>query len=151
MPAYGTDTVKKLRGETNVSVISCKKALDEADGDYERAREILKNESELVAVKRSERQTKAGVIDSYIHSNRKIGVLVELRSETDFVANTAEFQHLAHEIAMHIAASSPVTIDELLAQESFKNPGSTIGGLIKEAVQKFGENIMLASFERLSL
>lgn len=149
--SFNTDALKKLRGETNVSVMTCKKALDEAGGNFDKAREILKRESEAIAVKKSERETKAGVIDSYIHSNRKIGTLIELRSETDFVANTAEFRALAHDIAMQIAASSPQSVEELLEQESLKNPGLNIGEIIKGAIQKFGEKIEVVRFEKFSL
>ena len=146
-----TELLKKLRDETNVSVMACKKALDEAGGDYDKALEILKRESELVAMKKSDRETKSGTIDAYIHSNKKIGVLVELKSETDFVANTAEFRKLAHDIAMHIAAASPGSLDDLLNQESIKTSGLTIGALIKASIQKFGENIEISRFERFSL
>lgn len=151
MSSYSTETLKKLRDETNVSVMSCKKALDQSGGDLDMAREILRRESDALAIKKSARVTKAGVIDSYIHSNKKIGALVELRSETDFVANTAEFQKLAHDIAMQIAATSPQSVDELLCGESIKNPGANIGGIIKEAIQKFGEKIEIARFEKFSL
>lgn len=151
MPSYNTDTLKKLRDQTNVSIMVCKKALDEADGDYDQAREILKRESDALAIKKSERETRAGVIDSYIHSNKKMGALVELRSETDFVSNTAEFQKLAHDIAMQIAATDPLTVAQLLEQESIKNPGMTVGGIVKEAIQRFGEKIEIARFELFSL
>ena len=148
---YSTEILKKLRDQTNVSVMACKKALDEAGGDYEKASEILRKESELVALKKSERETKAGVIDSYIHSNKKIGVLIELKSETDFVANTGEFQKLAHDIAMHIAAANPRSTEELLEQEYIRNPETNIGSMLKEAMHKFGEKIEINRFERFSL
>lgn len=151
MPSYNTDTLKKLRDQTSVSIMVCKKALDEAGGDYDQAREILKRESDALAIKKSEKETRAGVIDSYIHSNKKMGTLVELRSETDFVSNTAEFQKLAHDIAMQIAATDPLTVAQLLEQESIKSPGMTIGGIIKEAIQRFGEKIEIARFEMFSL
>ena len=149
--SYSTEILKKLREQTNVSVMACKKALDEAAGDYNAACEILRKESELVALKKSERETKAGVIDSYIHSNKKIGVLVELKSETDFVANTNEFQKLAHDIAMHIAAYNPQTSEELFNQEYIRDPGTTVEATLKEAIQKFGEKIEISRFERFSL
>lgn len=151
MLSYNTDTLKKLRNDTNVSIMACKKALEESGGDFDQAREILKRESDAIAVKKSERKTNAGVIDSYIHSNKKMGTLVELRSETDFVSNTAEFQKLAHDIAMQIAATDPLTVAQLLEQESIKSPGMTIGGMIKEAIQQFGEKIEITRFEKFSL
>ncbi|PIR70112.1 MAG: elongation factor Ts [Candidatus Niyogibacteria bacterium CG10_big_fil_rev_8_21_14_0_10_42_19] len=148
---YDTQTLKKLRDESGVSIMACKKSLEEAEGDYARALEILKKASEAVAVKKSERETKSGVVDAYVHSNKKIGVLVELRSETDFVARNPEFQKLAHDIAMQIAATSPESIEDLLVQESIRDPKTTIGESIKQAIQKFGENIEISHIERLAL
>lgn len=148
--AYNTTELKKLRDETSVSVMACKKALDEAGGDYAQAKENLRRASELIAIKKAERETRAGVIDAYIH-NRKIGAMVELRSETDFVANTGEFKNLAHAIAMQVAAAAPASVAELLAQESIKEPGTTIADIVKIAIQKFGEKIEVARFERFSL
>ena len=148
---YDTQTLKKLRDESGVSIMACKKSLEEAEGDYARALEILKKASEAVAVKKSERETKSGVVDAYVHSNKKIGVLVELRSETDFVARNPEFQKLAHDIAMQIAATSPESIEDLLVQESIRDPKTTIGESIKQAIQKFGENIEISNIERLAL
>lgn len=145
------DTVKKLREETGVSIMACKRALAESNGDIEKAKEILRKESDAVAIKKTDRETKSGVIDSYIHSNKKVGVLIELRSETDFVARTVEFGILTHDIAMHIAAASPTSIENLLVQPFIKDMGVTVGDKIKAAIQKFGENIEIARFERFTL
>lgn len=145
------DIVKKLREETGVSIMACKRALTESSGDIEKAKEILRKESDAVAIQKTDRETKAGIIDSYIHSNKKVGVLLELRSETDFVARNTEFETLAHDIAMHIAASTPVSIEDLAAQPFIKDMSVTVGDKIKAAIQKFGENIEIARFERFTL
>lgn len=110
-----TDDIKKLREETSVSVAVCKAALEESGGDFEKAFLFLKKESAKIAEKKSERNTGAGVVSSYIHSNDKLGVLVEVRCETDFVARTDEYKEFSQNIAMHIAALSPhfITTDDV--------------------------------------
>ncbi|MDP2676331.1 MAG: translation elongation factor Ts [bacterium] len=145
------ETVKQLREETGVSIMACKRALAESNGDMEKAKEILRKESDAVAIKKTERETKAGVIEAYIHSNKKVGVLMELRSETDFVARNPEFETLAHDIAMHIAASAPESVNDLASQPFIKDMSVTIGDKVKEAIQKFGENIEISRFERFTL
>lgn len=105
-----TDLVKHLRQLTGSSVGLCKKALEATEGNMEKAITFLKKSSEALAGKKSERMTKAGIIESYVHGNRAIGVLLELRCETDFVARNPEFQILAHDIALHIAGASPLYI-----------------------------------------
>ena len=111
--------VQKLREQTQAPIMECKKALEEAQGDLEKAKLILKKKGELRAEKKQAEETKEGIIEAYIHSNKKVGVLVELRSQTDFVSLTAEFQELAHNIAMHIAAMNPryISPDDIPAEE----------------------------------
>ncbi|MBI2628009.1 MAG: elongation factor Ts [Candidatus Niyogibacteria bacterium] len=101
------DIVKKLREETNVSVMACKKALERAEGDFSRALAFLKRESAGIADKKSDRRTSSGLVASYIHLGGKIGVLAEVRCETDFVARNDAFKEFAGNIAMHIAAMDP--------------------------------------------
>lgn len=120
------NVLKQLRDKTGVSVMLCKKALDEAKGDFEKALKILEIKSKAAAFKKSERETKAGAIDGYIHSNRKVGVLIELRSETDFVAKNELFQKLAHDLAMHIAASNPKFVKKELIPEEIKQEARKI-------------------------
>jgi len=101
-------TVTKLRAQTGAGMVDCKKALDESNGGYEKAIEILRKKGEAKATKKmNERQTKEGIVYSYIHSNGKVGVLLEFFCETDFVARTDDFKALAHDIAMQIVAMSP--------------------------------------------
>lgn len=106
------ELIKQLRQETGVSLGQCKKAIEEAGGDLEKAKEILRKWGEDLAGKKSSRTTKEGIIESYIHANNKIGVLVVLRCETDFVARNPEFKELAHNIALHIAAANPEYVSE---------------------------------------
>lgn len=101
------DHVRKLRDRTGASVMECKKALEKSAGDVEQAIECLKKSGKEKAGKKAERATSEGVVAAYIHSNKKIGAMVELRSETDFVAKNSEFQELAYDIAMHVAAMAP--------------------------------------------
>jgi len=103
-----TEQIKALREETGVSVMQCKKALEEAGGDAEKARIILQKKSKEVAGKKADRTLGAGVIQAYIHSNKAVGAMVELSCETDFVAKNEEFVQLAYDIAMHVAASNPL-------------------------------------------
>lgn len=102
-----TDKVKQLRQETDISIQKCKQSLQEADGNLEQAKEILKKKGQEIADKKSERETKEGIIESYIHSDRKVGAMVKLSCETDFVARSDEFQKLAHELCLQIAAEQP--------------------------------------------
>jgi elongation factor Ts len=113
------DEIKKLREETGVSVTECKKALEEAGGDFEKAKEILRMRGQELAGKKSERETGQGIIESYIHPNKKIGVLIELRCESDFVARSENFQNLAHELCLQIAAMSPLFLKEEEIPEEF--------------------------------
>lgn len=108
------DKIKQLRKETGVSVIECKKALDEARGDIEKAKTILRKRGQVLAGKKIERTTDEGVIDSYVHPNRKVGVMIDIRCESDFVARSDDFRKLSHEICLQIAAMKPL----FLAEES---------------------------------
>ena len=115
MATITASDVKALRDETGAAMMDCKAALAEADGDFEKAKEILRVKGQASAEKRSGRATSEGVVASYIHSNGKVGVLVEVQCETDFVARTDDFQEFAREIAIHIAATAPlyVSADEI--------------------------------------
>lgn len=112
------EQIKQLRADTGASMMACKNALKETDGDADKALDILRKKGEAKAAKRAERSTGQGVIASYIHSNNKIGVLVHLGCETDFVAKNDDFQTLARDIAMHVAAAGPLylTPDEVPAE-----------------------------------
>ena len=154
------DTLKELRIETGLSFAQIKKALDEAQGDKEKARAILATYSEAQAEKKSDREITAGVISAYVHGSGTIGVILELGCETDFVAKNEEFVALAKDLAMHVCAMDPVSIEEsegndpetaLLNQKFIKNPELTVKQRLEGAVQKFGENTQITRFERYSI
>lgn len=110
MSTVTLDQIKSLREKTGVSMQSCKKALEEANGEEQKAVEILRKKGEAKAVERGERATGQGVIVSYVHTNNKIGVLIQLGCETDFVARNPDFQTLGRDLAMHVAAMNPLFI-----------------------------------------
>lgn len=140
-----TDHIKALRDKTGVSVMQCRKALTEAGGDAEKAFVLLKKRGAEAAAKKSGRTLGAGAVASYIHPGATVGALVLLSSETDFVSRNPEFQALARDIAMHIAAMNPDKA-ELLDQPFIKTPEQTVRQLIDSAVQKFGERIEVSDF-----
>lgn len=140
-----------MREKTGASVMECRRALLECGGDFEKAIDYLKKRGSEKALKKAERKTTEGVIAAYIHSNKKIGAMVELRCETDFVARNAEFGELAYDIAMHVAAMGSVDADSLLAQPFIKNENVTIDSLVKEKISKLGENIQIGSFARFEI
>lgn len=145
-----TEDIKKLREETGAGVVDCKKALKEAEGDYEKAIEVIKEKGVAIAKKKSDRETGAGIIESYIHGNR-VGVLLELRCETDFVVKSDPFQKLAHELAMQIASMNPEDPEDLLEQEYVKDPEKKVEELITETITEVGENINVKRFCRYEL
>lgn len=106
------EDIKKLREETGVSPTEIKKALEESQGDFEKAKDILRNWGKKLAGKKTGKEAKQGIIDSYLHPNQKTGVLLDIRCETDFVANSPEFKNLAHEICLQIAALKPIFVSE---------------------------------------
>ncbi|MBP6994382.1 elongation factor Ts [Candidatus Woesebacteria bacterium] len=143
--------LKKLREQTGVSFSVCKKALEEGGNDLEKAKKLLSKWGEKKAADKADRATDQGVIASYVHHNRKIATLVELQTETDFVANNEDFRALASEIAMQVATMNPENVDELLQQEYIRDASKKIGDLVKDAVLKFGENTKIARIMRWEL
>jgi elongation factor Ts len=111
MADISASQVKELRDRTGAGMMECKKALQESSGNLERAIDILRAKGAAKAAKRAEREAKEGTVTSYVHMGGKIGVLVELNCETDFVARNEQFQRLARDVAMHIAAANPISID----------------------------------------
>ncbi len=144
-------SLKKLREQTGVSFSVCKKALEEAGNDVEKAKKLLTKWGEKKAADKADRTTNQGVIASYVHHNKKIATLVELQTETDFVANNEDFRKLGNEIAMQVATMNPENVEELLKQEYVRDPSKTIGDLVKDAVLKFGENTKIARILRWEL
>jgi elongation factor Ts len=161
-----TAQIKELRDKSSAGVMECRNALMETRGDFDKALEILKKQSVYKAQKKSQRAASQGVIETYIHTGCRIGAMVELNCETDFVARTDVFKELAHNIAMQVAAQEPICISEeqmpkdadsppevtcLLLQPFIKNPEQTIQDIINEAIAKTGENIKVNRFARFEL
>jgi len=141
------DQIRQLRQETSVSISECKKALEKAKGDFDKAKEILRKWGRELAGKKSGREAGLGIIESYIHPDKRIGAMIELRCETDFVAKSKYFKELAHELCLQISAMDPEE-DSLLSQSWVKDETKTIRELIDEYVAKLGENIIVKRFIR---
>ena len=139
--------LKKLREETGAGIADCRMALEESDNDYKKALEWLKKHGIEKASKKGDRETSQGIIEAYIHGNGRVGAIVELLCVTDFVARTDEFKNLAHEIAMQVAAMNPQNLETLLGQEYIRDSSLTIEKLIKSAIGKLGENIVIKRFK----
>lgn len=151
MAKININDIKKLREETTASVLDVKKALEDAGGDFAKAKENLVERGKAIAAKKSaEREVKDGLVESYIHTNGKVGSLILLSCETDFVAKTDEFKDLAHEIAMQAAIQDYASTEELLADAYIRDPGKTVADLITEAIAKTGEKIKLSAVQRFS-
>ena len=146
-----SEQVKELRERTGVSMMECKVALTEAQGDMSKALEILRSRAGAAAQKKAGRTLCAGTVASYIHSGGQVGALARLMCETDFVSKHEEFVALARDIAMHITASRPTDVAELMGQPFIKDPSKTIADLISEATQKFGERTEVAAFSCFSI
>ena len=143
--------IQRLREETNAGVMDCKRALEDAEGNYARAKDILRERGLEKAAKKSEREAKEGVIASYIHAGGRVGAIVEIASETDFVSRGEEFQKLAQEVAMQVAAMAPGNVDELLSQAYIRDASKTIKDLVTSLAVKTGENVSVRRFQRFAL
>lgn len=143
--------LKKLRDETQASIADCRKALEETNSDYKKALLWLQKHGIEKAEKKEDRKTSQGLIECYIHQNGRVGAMIEILCETDFVARTSEFKTLAHEISMQVAAMNPKDVDSLLKQEYIRDGSKTIEQLIKEAIAKLGENIIVKRITRYEL
>ncbi len=159
------DAIKTVREQTGAGIMDCKRALQETNGDIEAASNILREKGHTIAKKKESRTTDQGVIEAYIHSGGRIGVLIEVNCETDFVAKTDEFKELAHGLAMQVAATNPQYIgpddrpedeeseeeNRLLLQPFIKDPQKKVEDIIAEIVAKVRENIRVKRFSRFEL
>ena len=158
--------VKELRDQSGAGIMECKKALLQTKGDMDKALQILKEEGLLEAKKKAGRATTQGLIEAYVHTGGRIGAMVEVNCETDFVARTDEFKKLAHHLAMQVAAMPPQFVSKeeapegvdiepeaacLLLQPYIKDPNKTIQDIITETIAKVGENIKIKRFARFEL
>ena len=160
--AVNVELVRTLRDQTGAGIMECKVALESADGDLEKATVALVEKGRANAAKRVGRATHEGVIETYLHTGGRVGAMVELGCETDFVARTEEFQKLAHDIAMQVAAMGPIYVDQdeieegdtrisLMQQPFIKNNSSSVGEMVRELAAKVGENIRVVRFNRLEV
>lgn len=160
------EMIKELRSQCGAGVMECRNALLEVSGDVEKALQILKERGLLKAQKRADRVTTQGLVEAYIHTGGRIGALIEVNCETDFVARTDEFKGLAHELAMQVAALAPQFITEeeipeganvepqaacLMLQPYIRDPGKTVRDVIIETIARVGENIKVRRFARFEL
>ena len=145
------DNIKQLRQETGMSVTDIKNALQEAGEDLDRARDFLRQRGAEIAQKKQEREAGEGIVDVYLHPTGKMGVLLDLRSETDFVAKSPDFKALAHELSLQIAAMAPESVEELLAQDSVKDSSKKVQNILQEYIARLGENIVVKRFSRYQI
>ncbi len=160
------EMIKELRNQCGAGIMECRNALLEVSGDVKKALQILKERGLLKAQKRADRVTAQGLVEAYIHTGGRIGALIEVNCETDFVARTDEFKGLAHELALQVAALSPQFVSEeeipeganvepqaacLLLQPYIRDPGKTVRDVIVETMAKIGENIRVRRFARFEL
>jgi elongation factor Ts len=166
---YSAEDIKSLREETGCGVIDCKKALEESQGNRDKAKELLRKRGLEMALKKSDREAKEGRVEAYIHNGNKIGVVVEVNCETDFVARSEDFIKFSKDLAMHIAAMSPKYIKKedvpaevlakepdtkqycLLQQAFVRDASKSIQDYLNELVAKIGENIRIGRFVRFKV
>ena len=158
--------VATLRERTGAGVMDCKRALEEAEGDVERAVEVLRSRGVALAENRAHRETSQGLVECYIHAGGRIGAMVEVNCETDFVGRTDVFKALAHDLAMQVAATNPLSVSEddlpsgaegdpaelcLLRQRFIKDDSRTVDDVVREVISQTGENIRVSRFARFEL
>ena len=145
------ELVKKLRNELGLGIMEIKAALETAGGDEKKAKEILKEQGFKKAEKRVEKETHEGIVATYTHATGKVGVMVELLCETDFVSRNEEFLGLSRNLCLQVAAMDPESSEKLLEQEFIKDPSQKISELIKNLISKFGENIKVGRISRFEI
>lgn len=145
------ELVKKLRAELGLGIMEIKAALEEAEGDENKAKEILKAKGFKKAEDKAERETHQGRVATYTHSTGKIGVMVEIFCETDFVAKHEDFVGFTKDVCLQIAAMDPENVEALMKQEFVKDPSKTIDEMLKALISKFGENMKIGRFARYEI
>ncbi len=166
MPAVTVELIKSLREQTGAGISDCKQALEDNGGNLEQAMAALRQKGFEQAAKRADRETSQGLVEAYIHTGGRVGAMVQLGCETDFVARTEGFRTLAHDIAMQVAAMSPVYLNEedmdegddrpaaqvcLMQQPFIKDGSRTLADLVRETAAQTGENVRVVNFRRLAL
>jgi elongation factor Ts len=149
--SFSASDVKALREKTGAAIMDCKKALEEAQGDMNKAEELVKARGLAKAEKKADRETKEGYIASYVHATGKVAAMVEILCETDFVGRNPEFQDMAKQVAMQVVAMNPQNVEELLAQEYLRDASVTIEQLVKQLSGKIGERFVVNRFVRYAV
>lgn len=144
------EDIQRLRELTGAGIMACKKAFEDANGDFDKAVALIKKQGFAKAAEKESRETKAGLVKAYVHNDR-VGALLELNCETDFVARSDPFRELAHNLAMQIVAMNPQDTEELISQPYIKDEATTIDDLVKGVILKTGENIKIGRFTRYEL
>jgi elongation factor Ts len=162
----GTDLIRELRERTGAGIMDCKRALEEHGGDVDKAEETLREKGIAKVGSKAGRATSEGLVEAYIHAGGRIAAMVEINCETDFVARTPEFQELAHNVAMQVAAMAPRYLNKdelppdseaspqeacLLEQPFIKDPSRSVNDLVVDVAARVGENVQVRRFERFSL
>jgi elongation factor Ts len=158
--------VKELRELTGAGMLDCKSALEEAGGDFDKAKDILREKGIAMAAKKAQRATAEGLVQTYLHHDGRLGALIEINCETDFVARTEDFSKLAQNIALQVAATNPTYVASedlpedtegdakelcLLLQPFVRDESTTVEEMVKETIRKVGENIRIRRFARFEL
>ena len=164
--AVSPEAVKELRELTGAGMLDCKRALEEGGGDFEKAKEILRQRGHAAAAKRAERATAEGLVQAYLHHNGRVGALVEVNCESDFVARTTDFTELVKNIALQVAGANPQYVAPedvpesaegdpkelcLLLQPFVRDESVSVQEMVNEAIRKTGENIRVRRFARFEL
>lgn len=149
--AITLEQIQSLREKTGFGVMDVKKALEEAAGDSVKAEGLLRERGAVIAAKKADRVANAGRIEVYAHGDGKIGVMIEVNSETDFVAKNPDFAGFVHDLALQITSMNPADVTELLTQPFIKEPNKTVQDLLHEMVGKIGENLTIRRFTRYEL
>src|SRR3989344_267859 len=139
--------VQKLREATGAGVMDCKRALQDAEGNFESAKKLIQERGLAKVEKRAGRETGAGLVKAYVH-NERIGVLLDVRAETDFVVRSEPFQELAQELVMQVAAMDPQTVEELLEQPYVRDESRKVSSLVQDVIARVGENVRVNRFVR---
>lgn len=145
-----TEAIQKLREQTGAGLVACKKALDESGGDIDKAIEILHAKGMAKVEKTAGRSAGAGFIYAYVH-NERVGVILDLRAETDFVVRSEPFRQLAREIGMQIAAMGGETVEEVMEQPYIKDPAKKISDIVNDVIARVGEKVQINKFSRLEV
>jgi len=148
---FPTELVKQLREESGISISECKKVLEEAGGNLEKARELLLLRGKQLAAKKEAREVGEGIIEAYVHPTGKTAAMIDIRCETDFVARSEGFKRFAHELALQVASMAPESVEELLSQPYIRDPAKTIKDLLTESIAKIGENIVVKRVSRFEI